>query len=331
MSNLVVLHEAVAAFRARDVGYRQILQHLPAAIYTTDADGRLTYFNDACVGFSGRTPVLGDDSWCVTWRLYSNDGTPLPHDRCPMAVALKERRPVRGATAIAERPDGTRVSFMPFPTPLLDGHGNLLGAVNMLVDLTDRLAHEAHLGLVSAEANHRANNLLAVVRSLVSLSDGESVAGYKKKLEGRLDALAAANSLIAEGRWRDVDLLGLVHEEMRPFDGRAELLGEPVALRPRAAQSLAMVLHELATNAAKYGALSRPEGRVAVRWWVEAGVFTLLWREVGGPPPPAAEPARKGLGSRVIASSMRAYGGAVSREWRTEGLVCTLTCDASKL
>src|SRR5687768_5318167 len=99
MSNLVVLHEAVAAFRGRDVGYRQILQHLPAAIYTTDADGRLTYFNDACVGFSGRTPVLGDDSWCVTWRLYSNDGTPLPHDRCPMAVALKERRPVRGATA----------------------------------------------------------------------------------------------------------------------------------------------------------------------------------------------------------------------------------------
>jgi PAS domain S-box-containing protein len=180
VSNLVVLHKVVEAFRARDVSYRQILQHLPAAIYTTDADGRLTYFNDACVEFSGRTPVLGDDSWCVTWKLYHNDGTPLPHDQCPMAVALRERRPVHGTTAIAERPDGTRVSFMPFPTPLFDGHGNLLGAVNMLVDLTDRLAQEAHLNLVSAEANHRANNLLAVIRSLISLSHGESVADYKK-------------------------------------------------------------------------------------------------------------------------------------------------------
>src|SRR3712207_5875314 len=170
-------------------------------IYTLslhDALPILTYFNDACVGFSGRTPVLGDDSWCVTWRLYRDDGTPLPHDRCPMAVALKERRPVRGATAIAERPDGTRVSFMPFPTPLFDGHGHLLGAVNMLVDLTDRLANEAHLKLVSAEANHRANNLLAVIRSLISLSEARTVADYKKKLKARLGALATANSLIVE-------------------------------------------------------------------------------------------------------------------------------------
>jgi PAS domain S-box-containing protein len=329
VSNLVVLHKVVEAFRARDVSYRQILQHLPAAIYTTDADGRLTYFNDACVEFSGRTPVLGDDSWCVTWKLYHNDGTPLPHDQCPMAVALRERRPVHGTTAIAERPDGTRVSFMPFPTPLFDGHGNLLGAVNMLVDLTDRLAQEAHLKLVSAEANHRANNLLAVIRSLISLSNGESVAGYKKKLKGRLDALATANSLIMDSRWCDVDLLSLVHEEMKPFDGRVEFLGEPVALKPRVAQSLAMMLHELATNAVKYGALSQSQGRVAVRWWTEDGIFTLKWQEFGGPP--TVKPSRKGLGSRVIASSMQAYGGIVSREWRPDGLVCVLTCDASKL
>jgi PAS domain S-box-containing protein len=329
LSTLVVLHKAVEAFRARDVGFRDILQHLPAAIYTTDADGRLTYFNDACVKFSGRTPVLGDDSWCVTWKLYRNDGTSLPHDQCPMAVALKERRPVRGATAVAERPDGTRVNFMPFPTPLFDGHGNLLGAVNMLVDLTDRLANEAHLKLVSAEASHRANNLLAVIRSLISLSDEESVSAYKEKLEGRLAALATANSLIVESRWSNVDLLSLVHEELKPFDGRAEFLGEPVALTPRVAQSLAMVLHELATNAAKYGALSQSQGRIAVRWWIEDSVFTLQWQELGGPT--VTEPSRSGLGSRVIASSMRAYGGVASRAWRPEGLFCTLTSDASKL
>jgi PAS domain S-box-containing protein len=329
MSNLVLLQRAVEAFDAREVGYRAILQHLPAAIYTTDADGRLTYFNDACVEFSGRTPVLGEDSWCVTWKLYNDDGTPLPHDQCPMAMALKERRSIRGATAIAERPDGTRVNFMPFPTPLFDGHSNLLGAVNMLVDLTGRLAHEAHLKLVLSEVNHRANNLLAVVRSLIALSDGENVPRYKEKLTGRLDALATANSLIVESRWSNIDLLSLVHEETKPFDGRIEVLGEPVALKPRVAQSLAMVLHELATNAAKYGALSQAPGRIAVRWWVENGTFTLQWREVGGPL--VTKPSREGLGSRVIASSMRAYGGRVSREWRSEGLVCTLTCASSRL
>jgi PAS domain S-box-containing protein len=329
MSNLVVLHEAVKEFRSREVGYREILQHLPAAIYTTDAEGRLTYFNDACVEFSGRTPVLGDDSWCVTWKLYRNDGTRLPHDQCPMALALKERRPIRGVTAIAERPDGTRVSFMPFPTPLFDGHGNLLGAVNMLVDLTERLAYEAHLKLISAEADHRGNNLLAVIRSLMAMSDGESVAAYKEKLGGRLDALASANTLIVESRWSNVDLLSLVHEELKPYDGRVQFLGEPVLLKPRVAQSLAMVLHELATNAVKYGALSQLQGRVAVRWWIEAATFTLRWQESGGPS--ITEPKRSGLGSRVINSSLQAYRGTVNRIWRSEGLVCILTCDASKL
>jgi PAS domain S-box-containing protein len=116
--------------------FRDLLDALPAAIYTTDANGRITFFNQAAVEFSGRTPEIGSDQWCVTWRLYWPDGRPMAHDECPMAKALKEDRPIRGGEAIAERPDGTRVPFMPYPTPLHDASGGLVGAVNMLVDLT---------------------------------------------------------------------------------------------------------------------------------------------------------------------------------------------------
>jgi len=115
---------------------RELLDALPAAIYTTDAAGRITFFNQAAVEFSGRRPEIGSDRWCVTWRLYWPDGRPMAHDECPMAKSLKEDRPIRGGEAIAERPDGTRVPFMAYPTPLHDAAGRLVGAVNMLVDLT---------------------------------------------------------------------------------------------------------------------------------------------------------------------------------------------------
>ena len=123
-------------FCARRSDFRELLDALPAAIYTTDAAGRITSFNQAAVEFSGRTPEIGSDQWCVTWRLYWPDGRPMAHGECPMAIALKEDRPIRGGEAIAERPDGTRVPFMAYPTPLHDASGRLVGAINMLVDLT---------------------------------------------------------------------------------------------------------------------------------------------------------------------------------------------------
>jgi len=116
--------------------FRDLLDALPAAIYTTDAAGRITFFNQAAVEFSGRRPEIGSDQWCVTWRLYWPDGRRMAHDECPMARALKEDRPIRGGEAIAERPDGTRVPFRTYPTPLHDASGHLVGAVNMLVDIT---------------------------------------------------------------------------------------------------------------------------------------------------------------------------------------------------
>src|ERR1700726_2690007 len=127
----------------REQYYLHMLDALPVAIYTTDAAGKITYYNQAAADFAGRRPVYGRDEWCVTWRLVRPDGTPLPHNECPMAIALREQRPVRGQEVIAERPDGTRIHTMPYPTPLFDSNGRLVGAVNLLMDLTEQKRSEA--------------------------------------------------------------------------------------------------------------------------------------------------------------------------------------------
>jgi PAS domain S-box-containing protein len=131
-------NELLKEAREGERRFRAMIDALPAAVYTTDASGCITHYNPACVELSGRKPELGSDHWCVTWKLYYPDGTPMPHDKCPMAIALTERRIVRGAEAIAERPDGTRIWFTPYPTVLFDDAGEILGAINMLVDITER-------------------------------------------------------------------------------------------------------------------------------------------------------------------------------------------------
>jgi PAS domain S-box-containing protein len=127
----------------RRSAFGDILEALPGAAYVTDAAGRITLFNRAAVRLSGRTPEIGSDRWCVSWRLFWPDGRPMAHDECPMSRALKEDRPILGEEAIAERPDGTRVPFMAYPTPLHDRAGRLIGAISMLIDLTDCKRAEA--------------------------------------------------------------------------------------------------------------------------------------------------------------------------------------------
>ncbi|HZW06578.1 MAG TPA: PAS domain S-box protein, partial [Phycisphaerales bacterium] len=141
---------AEAALRASERRARQIIDAVPAAVYTTDAQGRVTSFNPAAVVFSGRTPELGTDRWCVTWRLYYPDGTRMPHDQCPMAMALRGEPVPAGVEAMAERPDGSRLWFQPFPTVLRDAEGRVTGAVNMLVDITARKQEEAAAARLAA-------------------------------------------------------------------------------------------------------------------------------------------------------------------------------------
>jgi PAS domain S-box-containing protein len=116
----------------------ELLHALPVAVYTTDALGRITFYNEAAAALWGCRPTLNTDEWCGSWRMYWPDGTGLPHAECPMAIAIKERRAINGMEAVAERPDGTRIPFMAFPSPLFDKSGKFVGAVNMLVDITER-------------------------------------------------------------------------------------------------------------------------------------------------------------------------------------------------
>jgi PAS domain S-box-containing protein len=118
--------------------YRKVLDGLPAAIYTTDASGRITYYNEAAAILWGHRPEIGKSEWCGSWKLFWPDGRALPHGECPMAMAIKEKKQNRGMEAVAERPDGSRVPFIPYPTPLFDDDGELIGAVNMLVDISER-------------------------------------------------------------------------------------------------------------------------------------------------------------------------------------------------
>ena len=319
------------ALREREHQLRQILNALPAAVYMTDAAGRLTFFNEAAVEFSGREPVLGTDEWCVTWRLYSSDGTPLPHDRCPMAVAIKEQRAIRGVEAIAERPDGTRVPFIPFPTPLHDENGTMVGAVNMLVDITDRKrAEEAQQALIH-ELNHRVKNSLAAVQSIAmqTFRTSPEPRDFIEKFQNRLLALSKAHDMLTRRSWTGLGAGELFDAELGPYvipeRERIRRNGPDVTLSPRVALVLCMVLHELATNAAKYGALSCEAGHVDLRWSMEGTPtelrFHLSWRETDGPP--VTEPATLGFGTRFINRSIvKDLGGEIELAFEPSGVRC---------
>jgi PAS domain-containing protein len=131
-----MLRVAIRAMREGGRSLPQVLDELPMAIYITNAEGVITYYNRTCIALAGRRPRVGQDKSCVTWNLYTEEGEYLPHDRCPMAVAIRERRTIRGARAVAERPDGKYVNFQHYPTPLLDGAGHVIAAINLLAEVT---------------------------------------------------------------------------------------------------------------------------------------------------------------------------------------------------
>jgi PAS domain S-box-containing protein len=308
--NVVPISDAFrshGAMRERERRFRELLDALPAAVYTTDPAGRITYYNDAAAALWGHRPPLGSSEWCGSWKLFWPDGTPLRHDECPMAVALKENRAVRGMEAAAERPDGTRVPFIPYPTPIHDEAGRLIGAVNMLVDITDRKRAEEQQALLVRELHHRVKNTLATVQAIMGSTARvvDNIEDFKTALFGRIQSLSKTHLLLADEE-RAAEFVDLLRSELDAFDdgsnGRISLHGPPVILSSQLAVSLGMAIHELTTNAAKYGALSVYGGKVEVTWnvTIDATRQTLVfdWIESGGPP--VTEPARKGFGTRLL-------------------------------
>jgi PAS domain S-box-containing protein len=321
---------AEESLRDRERWYRELLEALPAAIYTTDKDGKITFYNQAAAMLAGQHPQLGEDQWCVTWRLYNTDGSPLPHDECPMAIALKENRPVRGAEAIVERPDGTRIPMTPFPTPLRDDAGRLVGAVNMLVDTSERKKAESQQKALIDELNHRVKNTLATVQALAAQTiRGANIPdSMRHEFEGRLLALSRTHDHLTRTQWASAELDVILAETLLAYGDshseRIRLDGEPVELPPKAALVLAMIFHELATNAAKYGALSSKDGWVDVFWsQASDGKLTIHWREQGGPA--VNEPTQPGFGLRLITRGISGeLGGVAQLEFARSGLRCRI-------
>jgi PAS domain S-box-containing protein len=446
-----LLRAAGAAMLRGEDYFREVLEALPAGIYITDNSGRIIFYNHAAAKLWGRDPKLGTTKWCGSWKLFWSDGTPLPPDECPMALAIRECRSIRGAEGIIERPDGSRIPFVPYPTPLFDEEGTLVGAVNMFVDITDRkrseevdrrLAsivencddaiiskdsqgiitswnrgaerlfgysteevigkpitilippdradeertildrlrrgeridhfetvrrrkdgslvdifltvspvrdaggkvigaskiarditerkrNEAQINILAREAEHRAKNVLATVQATVQLSQADTPEGLKHAIEGRIHALANVHRLFVESRWAGADIQNLIKEELAAYsqdrEARVQINGPSVLLEPEAAQAIAVTLHELATNAAKYGALSVPNGRVQVEWTHERnGRVVMRWTETGGPC--VRPPTRKGFGTRVIERMIQTQlNGELRFDWRAEGLACEIS------
>jgi PAS domain S-box-containing protein len=449
--------------------FRTVLDALPA-LYITDAAGRITYYNEAAAALWGHRPKLGKNEWCGSWKLFWPDGTPLPHNECPMALALQQKRPIRGMEAVAERPDGIRVAFIPYPTPFFDESGALIGAVNMLVDISDRRRAEldAHrlaaivessddaivskdlngtivswnagaerlfgykaeevigkpitiliphdrdneepfilerirrgeridhyetvrlrkdgshveislsvspvkdvegriIGaskiarditerkraqeqqtLLIREMSHRVKNLFTVTSAMVMLSarSAGSPEELAKAVRARLAALARAHELTRPGLidkeeqgGKDTTLHAVVQTIFAPYldperrSGYEPLIisGPDVPIRGNAITSFALILHELTTNAAKYGALSSPTGHIHVDCSASGGKLRMTWKESGGPRLDG-QPKHEGFGgflTRQIVSGQ--FGGQTSHDWNPEGLAVHLSVPLTNL
>jgi PAS domain S-box-containing protein len=229
---------------------------------------------------------------------------------------------------VRRRKDGSLIDISLTVSPVRDAEGKIIGASRIARDITERKRSEAQISILAREAEHRAKNLLANVKAIVQLSQADTPDGLREAIAGRIKALANVHSLFVQSRWTGAELGSLVKQELSPYsregEARTSMDGPTVMLRPDVAQAIAVVLHELATNAAKYGALSVAKGLVRVEWsCATGGRVVLRWTEVGGPS--ANPPTHKGFGTQVIEAVMRGHiGGDVRLDWRAEGLRCEI-------
>lgn len=299
---------------------RQIVEAMPVAAYTTDRDGLLTCFNSAAVTFAGRTPQVGKDRWCVSWRLYTLDGAPLPHDQCPMAIALKENRTIRGVQAIAEQPAGTRIRFQPHPTPIRDAGGLLIGGFNMLV--------EVGAGDDFGEPREPAQTLRNLLRSnlvtIVSIVEdartscggsSEATAALSLALQ-RISVLSAAQGvLLGSDPHMRIDAWDLLSTACmiarRRVSGPIDLTCEASAhdLDIETATTLALIIHQLVA----YVARGRSEGLgapvITVSLRRSAGAWLLSVRDDN-----AAAGAPEGTGLDLVHALARLLKGSFTSE-----------------
>jgi PAS domain S-box-containing protein len=224
------------------------------------------------------------------------------------------------------RPDGETRWCVGTAAATVDKGGRVVRVSGVTVDITERKRAEDRQNLLAREVDHRAKNALALAQSIVRLTRGENVKAYIQAVEGRISALARVHTILSLSSWQGAEIGKLVDQELAPYSTGDQIAfgGSDIQLEPATAQTLALALHELVTNSAKYGALSTLSGRLSIKWGIEDDVLRMVWEEKDGPV--VAKPASRGFGTRsVIASIESQLGGQAEFDWRSEGLICRLS------
>jgi PAS domain S-box-containing protein len=223
------------------------------------------------------------------------------------------------------RPDGEQRWCVGTAAATVDQNGRVIRVSGVTIDITERKRAEERQSLLAREVDHRAKNALALAQSIVRLTRAETVNDYVDAVEGRINALARVHTILSLSSWQGAEIGKLVADEMAPYASGAQVRagGPEISLQPATAQTLALVLHELLTNSAKYGALSTLSGRLSIVWHAVDDMLAMTWEETGGPA--VCEPTARGFGTRGIVAGIEAQlGGQVSFDWRPEGLLCRL-------
>lgn len=256
----------------------------------------------------------------------------IPQDRQSEEIDILTR--IRGGEridhfeTIRQRNDGSLINISLTVSPVKDAHGNIVGASKIARDITEMKRNQERISVLAREAEHRSKNILSNVQAIINLSQADTSETLKEVISGRIQAMANVHSLFVETRWIGAEVLAIAKQEFVPYlqeghDNRIRMQGQKTVLEPTAAQAIAVVLHELATNASKYGALSTTKGRIELAWsHSEDRKLVLRWTELSGPKVNA--PERKGFGSSLIEGTIRPLGGEVFFDWRAEGLVCEI-------
>jgi PAS domain S-box-containing protein len=328
------VYEALAQsrqdLRQQEERWASTYEHAAIGIVEIDAEGRFLRVNEAICAITGlsREELLG-------WRLFARTH---PDDR-DMDEELY-RRQVAGDIGFYSiekrfvRPDSRVIWCAIRSSTVRDDHGQFLYGVRIVQDITERKEAEQRQKLLVDELNHRVKNTLATVQSLATQTahGTDSPAAFRRAFEGRLIALSQAHDQLTRRHWKSADLRDIVAGATAPYIGRTHdqiaASGEDITVTPRAALTLALAFHELTTNAVKYGALSKPGGRIEVHWKIVRGqseppLLWIEWRELGGPP--VAAPTRQGFGSRFVEGSIKVeLRGTARLHFDPAGLRCTM-------
>jgi PAS domain S-box-containing protein len=299
-----------------------IVESSDDAIVSKNLDGIITSWNRGAERVFGYTAeeAIGQPITIV-----------IPHDRQgeerEILTRIRRGERIDHFETIRQRKHGSLIVVSLTVSPVKNAEGKIVGASKIARDITEQKHDQEKIATLAREAEHRSKNLLATVQATVNLSQADTSDDLKSAIEGRIQALANVHSLFAKSRWIGAELSTLATQELSPYrrdnEARVRIDGPQVLLEPNTAQMAAVILHELATNAVKYGALAAAEGRVEVNWSHPGdGWLTLRWTETGGPP--AKPPTRQGFGHRVIERMIGQLKGKSSFDWRPQGLACEI-------